>query len=178
MTITLKNTHISLLEKVDLREGKAMGKSCVFFGHRWVFLKDDEKKALHDTIIDLINNHGVDEFVFGGYGDFDSLAYRTVTEIKKEYPHIRRTYAQAYFARNQEDMDYLNRAYEFVYLPEGTEEGPLKFSISRRNRKLAKDNDFMICYVNTEYGGAYTAMKVALANKKVVINIAELNKNC
>lgn len=148
-----------------------MAKSCVFFGHRWTVLTEQEKALLHDTVIRLITKEDVDNFIFGRYGDFDLIAYRTVSEIKKEYSQIRRILALAYFPKNQEDMDFWKRSYDFVYLPENTEVGPQKFAISRRNRTLAKECDFMICYVMSNSGGAYTAMKTAKANGKKVINI-------
>ena len=150
-----------------------MAKSCVFFGHRWVALNEQEKNLLKKVIIDLIIKENVTDFIFGGYGDFDSIAYRMVSEIKKDYPQIRKVYAQAYIPKHQEDMDHLKRVYDFVYLPEGTEVGLQRYAITRRNRVLAKDCDFMICYVISNSGGAYTAMKTAQTNGKTVINIAK-----
>ena len=132
------------------------------------------KKLLHDTVLRLISKEDVDDFIFGQYGDFDSIAYRTVSEIKKEYPQIRRILALAYFPKNQEDMDFWKRSYDFVYLPENTEVGSKKFAISRRNRTLAKECDFMVCYVISNSGGAYSAMKTARANGKTVINLAKM----
>lgn len=154
-------------------KGKPLGKRCVFFGHRWISLSEQEKTLLQNTVIDLITNEGVTDFIFGGYGSFDSIAYQTVSEIKKQYPNIRRIRALAYFPRDKEDTDRLNRLYDFVFLPEGTEIGPQRYAIARRNRTLAKECDFMICYVISNSGGAYTAMKTAKANGKTVINIAK-----
>lgn len=151
-----------------------MTKSCVFFGHRWIALSEQEKTLLHDTIINLITREGVEDFIFGRYGDFDAIAYKIVSELQKQYPHIRKIYAQAYIPKHQEDMDLLRSAYDYVYLPEGTEVGPQRFAITRRNRALAKECDFMICYVISNSGGAYTAMKTAKANGKNVINIAKV----
>lgn len=150
-----------------------MRKSCVFFGHRWLAFKVEERNLLKKTIIDLIEKENVEDFVFGGYGDFDSIAFEVVSEIKKDYPKIRRILALAYIPKYQAEMDHLNLIYEHVYLPEGTEVGPQKYAISRRNRTLAKECDFMICYVISNSGGAYSAMKTAKANGKTVINIVQ-----
>ena len=148
-----------------------MGRNCVFFGHRWVCLSEQEKALLRKTVIDLIIKEAVTDFIFGGYGNFDSSAFRIVSEIKKDYPHIRRLKALAYVPKQQEDMDYLNHVYDFVYLPQNTEVGHPRFAITRRNRALAKECDFMVCYVMSDSGGAYTAMKTAKANGKKVINL-------
>lgn len=70
-------------------------------------------------------------------------------------------------------MDHLKRIYDFVYLPEGTEVGLQRYAITRRNRALAKECDFMVCYIISNSGGAYTAMKTAKTHGKIIINIAE-----
>ena len=148
-----------------------MGKSCVFFGHRCAFLSEQEKDLLRKKVIDLITKESVTDFVFGGYGDFDSIAFQIVSEIKKDYPHIRRVKALAYVPKYKEEMDHLNRVYEFVYLPKNTEAGPQRYAIVRRNRALSKECDFMVCYVMINFGGAYIAMKNAQANGKTVVNL-------
>ena len=157
----------------NIMKGKPLGKSCVFFGHRWLAFKVEERNLLKKTIIDLIEKENVEDFVFGGYGDFDSIAFEVVSEIKKDYPKIRRILALAYIPRYQADMDRLNLIYEHVYLPEGTEVGPQKYAITRRNRALAKECDYMICYVLSNSGGSYSAMHTAQVNNKKVINLAK-----
>ena len=156
-------------------EREAVAKSCVFFGQRWISLSEQEKTLLQNTVIELITNEGVTDFIFGGYGSFDSIAYQTVSEIKKQYPNIRRIRALTYIPKQQEDMDYLNHIYDFFYLSENAEVGLPKYAITRRNRTLAKECDFMICYVMSNSGGAYTAMKTAKANGKTVINLTQSN---
>ena len=154
-------------------ERQAVAKSCVFFGHRWISLSKQEQTLLQDTITNLITKAGVTDFVFGGYGSFDSIAFQTVSQLKNQYPLIKRVRALSYFPKNQEDIDYLNQLYDLVYLPEGVEIGPQRYAITKRNRILAKECDFMVCYVMSNSGGAYTAMKTAKANRKTVINIAK-----
>ena len=66
-------------------------------------------------------------------------------------------------------MDHLKRIYDFVYLPEGTEVGLQRYAITRRNRALAKECDFMVCYIISNSGGAYTAMKTAKTHGKIII---------
>ena len=100
-----------------------------------------------------------------------------MSALKKIYPHIRRVLALAYIPKNQEEAEGLKSAYEHVYLPDNTEVGPPKFAISRRNRTLAKECDFMICYVLSRSGGAYAAMRTAKRNQKTVFNLMALGED-
>ena len=128
---------------------------------------------LQKTVVDLITKEGVEEFIFGGYGDFDSIAYGVVTALKKQYPHIRRTRALSYYPKDPERLWRLDGLYEVLYLPEGVEVGLQRYAIVRCNRTLAQECDFMVCYVLCDWGGAYHAMKVAQNAGKTIINIAD-----
>ena len=146
---------------------------CTFFGHRYAPLTEAEKEKLTASITDLIKNHDVTEFWVGAKGEFDSICSSTVTKLKKEFPNIQLTLVLSYIPTNKEDYEWRERYYDHIFLPDGVEEGPQRFAITRRNRWMALNTDFMICYVNRDYGGAYAAMKTALAHKKEVINICQ-----
>ena len=45
--------------------------TCTFFGHRYVPQKIEP--TLRSTLIDLIENHGVDLFYVGNHGEFSVL---------------------------------------------------------------------------------------------------------
>ena len=64
----------------------------------------------------------------------------------------------------------------FDYPPE-VESAPYKFAISARNRYMAKNTDFVIAYINREYGGAYDAVNIAQNNKKNIFFISCLTEN-
>ena len=146
---------------------------CTFFGHRYAPLTEAEKEKLTASITDLIVNHDVTEFWVGAKGDFDSICSSTIQQLKKEFPNIKLTLVLSYVPTNKEDYKWKERYYDDIFLPDGVEEGPQRFAITRRNRWMALNTDYMICYVNRDYGGAYAAMKVALAHKKEVINICQ-----
>ena len=92
--------------------------------------------------------------------------------IKRKVP-VPGPYIPSYIPTNKEDYEWKERYYDHIFLPDGVEDGPQRFAITRRNRWMALNCDYMICYVKNDYGGAYAAMKVALANKKEVINICQ-----
>lgn len=149
-----------------------MGQICVFFGHRFIPNQNLVKAGLTDVILDLIRSKGVDEFWLGGYGDFYHLAFEVLRNIKKEHPTITRSLALAYLPTNQEDYDWKKSSYDLVFCPEGIEEGPLRFAICRRNKWLAQNADFVVCYVDTKSGGAYQAVRIAKSAGKTIINLA------
>ena len=60
---------------------------CSFFGHR----KIDVSEALNEKLEQAVKKaleYGCQTFYFGGYGEFDSLCYQTVSKIKRENPQI------------------------------------------------------------------------------------------
>ena len=150
-----------------------MSKICTFFGHRYVSLSKEQEEKLKQIIIDLIQNHNVTNFWVGGMGDFDSIASKTIRNLKKDFPHIKLEYALAYIPTNKENYEDLKRHYDSVFCPQGIELGPPRFAICRRNKTMVLETDFLIFYVKTNFGGAYQALKIAKRNNKTFFNIAE-----
>lgn len=146
---------------------------CTFFGHRYEPLTEAEKEKLTALITDLIVNHDVTEFWVGAKGEFDSICSYTVRQLKEKFPNIKLALVLSYVPTKKEDYEWKERYYDDIFLPDGVEEGPQRFAITKRNRWMALNTDYMICYVNRDYGGSYAAMKVALAHKKEVINICQ-----
>ena len=141
-----------------------------FFGHRD---RDYSKHydQLFEIVVDLIDNHGADKFLFGGYGQFDFFSARTVYEVKKVRPHIKMTKVLAYYPVKAENF-YLWKGYDdSVYPPIG--EGTPRFAIVRRNRWIVENSDFIISGIKRECGGAYTAVRYAKKLKKPVLNLCE-----
>ena len=50
-------------------------------------------------------------------------------------------------------------------------EGHPKFAIERRNRWLVDHSDFVLCYINHTWGGAYKFARLAERRGKTVINL-------
>lgn len=67
-----------------------MYKVCSFFGHRKIEATEGLKEKVRVVVEDLIVNHNVLTFLFGGRSDFDFLCHLVVTELKEEYPNIKR----------------------------------------------------------------------------------------
>ena len=147
---------------------------CTFFGHRHIYLTDAEQQKLTFILTELIQIHHVKTFWIGGMGHFDSACQKTLTQLKNDFPDIQICLALAYIPTNQEDYKYKERFYDKIFCPEGIENGPKRFAITRRNRWLVLNSDYVICYINHSYGGAYQAMKTARANGKKIFHLSPL----
>jgi len=146
---------------------------CCFFGHRNIFA--DIEPALSREVERLITDEGVDTFYFGGYGDFDWMASGVLKEMKEKYPHIDISLILAYMPGKKDEYDDIPKHYDTLF-PEGLEEGPRRFAISKRNKWIVENSDYIIAYVRSGYGGAYDALKLAARRKKVIINLADSDK--
>ena len=88
-------------------------KVCSFFGHRKIADSVALRQRIESEIVNLIENYGVNVFLFGSRSDFDSLCHAIVTELKEEYPHIQR---RAYTCRSGTCTLEKERAYwEGIY---------------------------------------------------------------
>lgn len=150
-----------------------MYKSCSFFGHRNIESNDDLKSRLINIVERLIkDNFGI--FYFGGFGEFDDMCYKVVTELKKKYPHIRRVFC-LYDTRHKridrrpewlrveeyEEYIYLDIDYDYWYT-----------RIYYRNIEIINRSDFVIFYAkDIATSGAYKALKYAISRKVKFINL-------
>ena len=66
------------------------GKVCCFIGHRKIKNGVELTQRVKETIRDLIENKGVNTFLFGSRSEFDDLCHSIVTELQKNNPQIKR----------------------------------------------------------------------------------------
>ena len=136
--------------------------ACTFFGHRECPGLDSQ--VLLQAIEDLICK-GVDTFYVGNQGQFDSAVYSCLRQLRMEHPHIRICVVLAYLpAEKNEYDDMADTMYPEI-------EGHPKFAIERRNRWMIDHSDFLLCYINHTWGGAYKFAKLAKQRGKTVINL-------
>lgn len=136
--------------------------ACTFFGHRECFGLDS--RVLQQAIEELITQ-GVDTFFVGNQGQFDSAVYSCLKQLRKEYPYIRVCVVLAYLPTEKKEHDDMT---DTMY-PEI--EGHPKFAIERRNRWMIDHSDYLLCYINRTWGGAYKFAKSAKRRGKTVINL-------
>ena len=123
-------------------------KTCCFFGHREVM--HNIKDKLTAIIEKLITEDGVTEFYVGHQGQFDSMVYSVLKELKAKYPHIRYTVVIAYMPD-----EHIKEVYgEDTLFPDGMESVSKKFAISKRNDWMIRQSGVAVCYVYKITGGA------------------------
>ena len=122
--------------------------TCCFFGHREVI--HNIRPSLTEIIEKLIVDEGVTDFYVGYQGQFDSIVYFVLKELKAKYPQIRYTVVLAYMPD-----EHIKEVYgEDTLFPDGLENVPKKFAISKRNAWMIKHSDYAVCYVHKITGGA------------------------
>lgn len=142
---------------------------CTFLGHRDT--PETVAPILSQFIEKLIIEEHIEDFYFGGYGNFDCIAANTVHKLKQQYPNIRLYLIQAYLQTHKSiSIDF----YDGSIFPEGLEIIPKRFAISYRNRWMVQQADFIIGFIQRTSGGAYTAYHYAVHFGKRNVNLAGL----
>lgn len=144
-----------------------------FIGHRTIEKSDDLSSILKKTIIALVNK-GVTTFLFGSKSEFDSLSWEIVTQLKLEFPHIKRVYVRSNFQHIDKTYEsYLSKSYEDTYFPKRLENAG-KSSYVVRNYEMIERSQYCIFYYNNSYkghnSGTAIAFKYAIRRKKIIIN--------
>ena len=155
--------------------GKSILTVCAFFGHRDTPATDEIEKKVEETARSLIAQ-GVNEFWICNEGNFDWISRMVVSRLKEEFKnYIYVCYISAYnpskFSKPR--REWLEERYELDY-PYEAANGYPKFAIERRNKYIADNADYIICFILEKSGGAYKAVKRAEKNGKTIINIAEM----
>ncbi len=144
--------------------------SVTFCGHGSEIYDNNIRNILMQEIEKAVNS-GENEFLFGGYGNFDMLAAHVVKDIKNSYPQIRLILVIPYLSMSF-DADIYD---ESVYPP--LEKVPRKLAIIKRNEWMIDKSNTVIAFVKHNWGGAAMTMEYAVKKKKNVINIIKNLKN-
>ena len=141
--------------------------TCTFFGHRYVPKKIEP--TLRSTLIDLIENHGVDLFYVGNHGEFDAMVHRVLREFSARYP-IKYYVVLAYVPDSQDE--YRLKDYANTIIPKGIETIVKRFAINYRNKWMIEQSDFVVTYVVHDYtSGAAHFKKLAERKGKIILNL-------
>lgn len=138
-----------------------------FFGHRDT--PSTIRPALQSQIEILIKNHNDCLFYVGNHGNFDSMVIRILSNMKRQFPHIRCVVTLAYMPSKNEGDDF-PAGIETV-VPDGIESTLPRYAIIKRNRWMVERADVVLTYVRHTTGGAYKFMELARKKQKQVINL-------
>ena len=140
------------------------------FGHREINDLRRLRDCLASIIKELIQAEPYVSFLIGRNGEFDeyaaSVIKHTQKEVGKENNDI--TLVLPYTVA---DIEYYEKYYDSVIIPESLYGAHPKFAITLKNRWMIERSDLVIIYAERESGGAYAAMKYAKKLNKKIINI-------
>ena len=155
-----------------------MIKTCSIIGHREIEITESLKETIRKNVLHLIRNKGVSTFLFGSKGQFNSLCYDIITEIKVDYPNIKRIYIRAEYPFISKDyLDYLREFYEdSIYFDKNGNSSKLNYI--KRNEYMINHSEYCLFYFDNNYtpktktkSGTAIAYNYAMKNKKEIINI-------
>ena len=169
-------------------------KTCCFFGHRKIDETEELKNNLYEIIENLIVNQKIDTFLFGSKSEFDDLCHKIVTDLKENYPHIKRIYVRSAFKHIPDWYEEsLLKHYEGTYFPEYMENAG-RASYVERNQEMINQSKYCIVYYDENYlpprrrnskrdffdyqpkSGTAVAYDYARKKKKIIINLSTQTK--
>lgn len=140
--------------------------ACVGFGHK-DFSYENYAQNIEKIIVDLIEQHGVSQFYFGGRGAFDKTCSAIVHNLKTRYPHITNTLFLSYLPNK--DFILPTQYDDSEYILECAV--PPRFAILETNKAVVDKCAFVLSGVRRHFGGAYQAITYAEKKQKAVLPI-------
>ena len=121
-----------------------------FIGHRRVNVTDELRSALRALLLELIRE-GATEFLFGDHSQFNDLCYDAVTELRQDYPRLRRVKLRT---GDPELSDYAKRfffdGYEDNICPAGVAAAG-RAAYVERNQAMIHESDVCVFYYDPAY---------------------------
>lgn len=137
-----------------------------FCGHsQYTESVEDEQKIL-SLLTELVGDSHA-ELYLGGYGSFDAFARKCGRKYQETHPNTELVLVTPYIK-----TDYPKDRYDDILYPE-LESVPPKFAISRRNQWMAEHADYIIAYINHDWGGAHQMYQHAKRKRKPLFNLTE-----
>ena len=147
-----------------------------FFGHRIIDDLNKVQNELENIISKIVSEHEYVQFLVGRDGDFDIIAASAVRKVKKILfvdnvdLNLVLPYMRAEISNN---IEYMLDYYNDIQVDDDARKAHFKAAIKIRNQNMVKKSQLVICYVERNKGGAYTAMKYAQKQGCTVINIVK-----
>ena len=144
----------------------------VLFGHRDFDGHRVLEERLYSLFASLIRTKSFLEIYIGRNGEFDIYAASIVKRVQGAMGK-HNSELICVLPYSQKDIEYYEKYYDSVIIPEHIGKTHPKGAITKRNRWMVEEADLFICYVEREEGGAYAALKYAKKLGKKIVNIAQ-----
>ena len=146
---------------------------CCFCGHSDISYDTDTREKIKAIAEDLILNHNVSEFWVGHYGRFDGCCSSVIRELQKTYKDIKLELVIPYITKGiNEYRELYYKDYDNILMADIPLNTPQKFQIIKGNEYVVDNSDFIICYIERHYGGAYRTFTYARRKKKEIFNVS------
>lgn len=168
--------------------------TCCFIGHRKIRVTEKLTKCLEDLICNLIKK-GVRIFILGDHSAFSDLCYNMLTQLKKDYPYIKRVHFRPnYLFFDNHTKRFPDCGYEHSVCL-GNTAFARKSAYLKRNQAMIKESDICVFYYNDKYqtkynktinrplentipkSGTMLAYEYAKSQNKKTINLFEFEHN-
>ena len=125
---------------------------------------------MEPMIKELVRTKSYVSFLIGRSGEFDQYTAAVIKHLQKEVGKDNHdlTLVLPYTVT---DMEYYEKYYDTILIPETLHGAHPKAAITLRNRWMVDQADLVIAYVENRKGGAYKAMRYAEKINKKVINL-------
>ena len=147
-----------------------MEKICFLFGHRDA---PDTLAPLLDAALDRhCDRYGIQVFVVGSRGRFDSMAAAALKRLKARRPQVCLLLLAAYHPAQRPPA--VPDGFDDTLYPEGMEIVPPRLAIVHANRAVLRTAHSVICYVDGP-GNTRTLLEAALARRTppFITNLAD-----
>ena len=145
--------------------------SCTFIGHKDT--PDEIQPILEKTLVDLIQHKNVNTFYVGTHGRFDKMVRNTLKSLKQKYENIDYSVVLAYLPYKK--SEYTDEDFSDTIYPEGLETVPSRFAISKRNKLMIDNSDYIVSYVKHHFGNSAQFEEYAEKKNKNVIKLYSLS---
>lgn len=148
---------------------------CTFAGHREVYQANISEK-IDEAISRIIDTDNSFRFLVGGMGDFDGICSSAIRRAKKKCPNkeISLELVLPYLTQElNENKLYYETSFDDVVIPIELAGVHYKSAITKRNRWMVEQSDWLIAFVYRDFGGAYTTLRYAEKKGLQIINLAK-----
>ena len=148
---------------------------CTFAGHREVY-QANISETLDQALAEIIENDNSIRFLVGGMGEFDKMCASAVRRAKRKYPNteISLELVLPYLTNDiNENKSFYKMSYDNIIVPFELAGVHYKSVITKRNRWLVDNSDWLIAFVYRDFGGAYTTLRYAEKKGLQIVNLAK-----
>lgn len=141
-----------------------------FFGHRELYDLQRVEEKLIPIVKELIQTKPYVAFLVGRNGEFDEYAASVIKRLQKETAR-ENSELTLVLPYSVADIEYYQKYYDSVIIPECLSRVHPKTAITARNRWMVEQSELVVVNVRRDSGGAYAAMKYAEKLNREVINL-------